>query len=714
GNLKFPFFLTPEKYYVGAAWYQKEVTIPDNWKGKRIVLFLERAHWETTVWIDGKKTGMQNSLCTPHQYDLAGITPGRHIITIRVDNRIKEINPGKDSHSLSDQTQGNWNGIVGRMQLIATPQTYFDDIRLYPNLAAKSVRVQIRLKNDAGKIGSGTIRLMAKLLDNKSNQTLKPVTVSYNISNSDTLLETSYPMGDKFERWDEFNPVCYQLNATLTTGNTETEVRDVIYGMREFKANGTHFEINGKTTFLRGTVENCDFPLTGYPPEDEASWDRVFKICKAYGLNHMRFHSYCPPEAAFIAADKAGLYLHVEGPSWCNHGTGLGSGRPIDQYLMDETERILKEYGNHPSFCMMAYGNEPGGNYVPYLNNWITHFKQRDPRHLYTGAAIGGGWKIIPNSEYMVRAKPRGLPWNKPPQTMFDFADKLEDLKVPYVSHEVGQYCAFPDFSEIREYTGPLKAKNFELFQEDLKDQGMEAQGHDFMMASGKLQALCYKAEIEAALRTPGFAGFELLSLNDYSGQGTALVGMLNVFWKEKGYLTAPEFRQYCNRIVPLARIPKFVYTNEETFTSAVEIANFSGSVLNGVKPSWKITDSKGTIFGKGDFNVSNIPLGNCISLGTITQKLSGIHNAEKLTVEVSAGTYLNSWNIWVYPAKVIIPETGIYSCTQLDAKAIETLKQGGKVFLNAAGKVESGKDVVQTFTPVFWNTSWFKMRPPH
>ncbi|MCX6239753.1 MAG: beta-glucuronidase, partial [Bacteroidia bacterium] len=573
---------------------------------------------------------------------------------------------------------------------------------------------QIRLKGVVGKIGSGTIILRAKLLNYKTNQDLKQVSFPYNFANADTLIEVVYPMGDKFETWDEFNPACYQLDATLSNNKNEKDSKSILFGMRDFKTNGTCFEINGKTIFLRGTVENCDFPLTGYPPEDEASWARVFKICKEYGLNHMRFHSYCPPEAAFIAADKAGIYLQIEGPSWCNHGTSLGNGKPIDKYLYEETERILKEYGNHPSFCMMAYGNEPSGNYVNYLIDWVTFFKKLDPRHLYTGASTGGSWKVIPNSEFMVRAKPRGLPYTRQPQTLFDFSDKLEDFKVPYISHEVGQYCVFPDFSEIKKYTGPLKALNFELFQEDLKDQDMGGQGHDFMLASGKLQVLCYKAEIEAALRTPGFAGFQLLSLNDYSGQGTALVGMLNVFWEEKGYLTSPEFKQFCNQVVPLARIPKFVYMNDETFTSAIEIANFSGAELTSVTPSWKIADAKGTIIAKGTFNVASIPQGNCISLGTISQNLSGIHKAEKLTIDVSVGSYSNNWNIWVYPARLTTPETDIYTCNQLDSIAIETLNRGGKVYLNAAGKVESGKDVVQYFTPVFWNTSWFKMKPPH
>jgi hypothetical protein len=217
----------------------------------------------------------------------------------------------------------------------------------------------------------------------------------------------------------------------------------------------------------------------------------------------MRFHSWCPPEAAFVAADKAGFYLHVEGPSWANHGSGLGLGRPIDQYIYDETNRMAKWYGNHPSFCMMAYGNEPSGKQVEYLTKFVDYWKAKDPRRLYTGAAVGGSWPVIPNNEYMARAGARGLAWNQRPESYSDYSKQIAQFNVPFVAHEMGQYCAFPDFKEIKKYTGIYKAKNFELFKEDLKDHGMADEAEKFLMASGKLQALCYKHEIEKAMRTP-------------------------------------------------------------------------------------------------------------------------------------------------------------------------------------------------------------------
>ena len=109
---------------------------------------------------------------------------------------------------------------------------------------------------------------------------------------------------------------------------------------------------------------------------------------------------------------------------------------------------------------------------------------------------------------------------------------------MPAVVHEMGQWCVYPNFDEVRKYTGPLKPKNFDIFHDSLAEHGMLDQWRDFLRASGKLQALCYKEEIEAALRTPGIGGFELLDLHDFPGQGTALVGVLDPFWESKGYIT--------------------------------------------------------------------------------------------------------------------------------------------------------------------------------
>jgi hypothetical protein len=303
------------------------------------------------------------------------------------------------------------------------------------------------------------------------------------------------------------------------------------------------------------------------------------------------------------------------------------------------------------------------------------------------------------------------------PESISDYHKAVENFSVPYVTHEQGQWCAFPDFKEIKDYTGAYRARNFELFREDLSDQGLGDEAENFLMASGKLQALCYKYEIEKSLRTPGLAGFQLLGLQDFPGQGTALVGLLNAFYGEKGYINAKEFSRFCNTTVPLIRTKKFVYKNSEDLNVDVELFHFGKSALQNAVITWTLKDDNGKLFADGHFPAKNYNIGNCLAVGNINIPLSDVGNAAilKLEVRVKGTSFANDWNIFVYPEKVTTGNSlDIYYTDTLDQKAEEVLKSGGKVFLHAYKNVIKGKEVVQYFTPVFWNTSWFKMRPPH
>lgn len=718
GNIKMPFWLTQLKHYVGLAWYQKDVVIPSSWKGERVVLFLERPHFITRVWFDNVEIGSQNSLVIPHVFDItSAIKPGKHRITVRIDNRMKDIDVGQNSHSVTQHTQGNWNGMVGALQLQAGSPVWFDDIQVYPNLKNKTALVKIKVMNAKGAPISGKIALSTKSFNSNKSHMITPVEVPFTVSGKKSEVTATLQMGEGMLTWDEFDPALYKMDATLTVGK-QNDSKTVQFGMREMSIQGKYFYVNGRKTVLRGTVENCLFPLTGYAPMDEASWERVFRICKAYGLNHMRFHSFCPPEAAFKAADRVGIYMQPEGPSWPNHSTQLGRGLPIDTYLMDETKRLTKEYGNYASFTFLACGNEPRGAWVPWVSKFVDYWKATDPRRLYTGASVGNGWAWQPKNQFHVKAGARGLSWSGDrPESMSDYRSRIDTVKQPYVSHETGQWCVFPNFDEIKKYTGVTRAKNFELFKEDLADNDMADLSQEFLMASGKLQALCYKHEIEKTLRTPDYAGFQLLSLNDYSGQGTALVGVLDAFWDEKGYMTAPQFRRFCNSTVPLVRMAKFVYRNNETLTAKVEVAHFGKEAFSNAKTIWKIKDAHGLVLKQGVLSVKDIPVGNNFDLGEVKLDLSEFESAAKLNLEIAIdGTdFVNDWNFWVYPVqKQAVNTAGIYVTDTLDAKATQILNDGGRVLILAAGKVKYGKDVVQQYQPAFWNTSWFKMRPPH
>ena len=683
GQMKFPFFLTPDKHYVGNAWYERTVMVPKRWKGKPVMLYLERPHIETTVLVNGKRVGHLQSLSAPHVYDITPyIIYGKpNLLTIQVYNGIENVCVGQDSHSVTDQTQGNWNGIVGKIEL-----------RQGPNIWRKRV---------VPDIANGMVAI--------------------------TINETTYrlPLGKDTVRWDEFHPQLY-----TRTVNYQGMPVNVTFGLRELRVDGAQMLINNRPMYLRGTVGNCCFPETGYPPTDEASWERVLGQCKTWGINHIRFHSYCPPEAAFAVADRLGLYLQPEGPSWPNHGVKLRSGMAIDQYLIDEGKRMIDEYGHHPSFCMMAAGNEPAGNWVPYTNEWVQQMKAYDPTRLYCGASVGGGWAWDDGSEYHVKAGARGLDWDRhAPHSDDDYYQQLqyprnykgkEPNNSPIIAHEQGQWCAFPDFKEIPQYTGAYKAKNFEIFRDLLSDNGMAQQAENFLQASGRLQTLCYKYEIERNLRTKDYAGFQLLGLNDYSGQGTALVGVLNVHWLEKGYCTKEDWTQFCSPVVPLAKFPKFVYTNDEMLQVPVELYNASGKTLQQASCTYEVLGD--SMADMAELCSKSLPEGKNIELGVIKYDLKGFTTPTKLTLAVNVvdgdGTeYTNQWDFWVYPKHIPCDSVqcdSLLLTDTLDAKALKVLADGGDVLLTAAGKIRYGNDVKHTYLPVFWNTSWFKMRPPH
>lgn len=759
-DMKLTFFLTPAKHYVGTAWYKRSVHVDAAKSPSRYILYLERPHIETTLWVNGKKVGMRNSLVVAHQYDVTDfIRQGEdNTFCIRIDNRPETVNVGQDSHSITDQTQGDWNGIVGKMELRQVPATHITDLQVYPDVDKSVALVKMQIVGKKGEKVKYSIKCRLHRLVGISIGQIVPdivptATASVRLTGDTTNIEIPVNMGKDCRLWDEFNPNVYKLTATVTGKSKVADERQTWFGMRKFEIRGRMFYVNGTKIQLRGTVENCDFPLTGYAPMDVESWIKVFRRCKEYGLNHMRFHSNCPPEAAFIAADFVGFYLQPEGPSWPNHGIRLGYGDDIDTYLLDETKRMARDYGNHPSFVMMACGNEPAGRWVEWVSKFVDYWKETDSRRVYTGASVGGGWAWQPKSQYHVKAGARGLNWSgRAPQSMDDYSANINryngkdvpggvDIKEPFVSHETGQWCAFPNFDEIGKYTGVNKAKNFEVFRDILNDNGMGQMAKKFLMASGKLQALCYKYEIERTMRTPDYAGFQLLSLNDYSGQGTALVGVTDVFFDDKPYMSAPEFREFCSDIVPLARIPKFTYQNHEVFEAEILVNQFSGHDITAATPVCTVTDHDGKVVSTQTMTTQALPIGQNIKVGTFGMVLEDITEPQKLTltVTISGTDAKNHWDFWVYPEEDELDETvlkpastykakdkqatgkkgsaaqpSLWVTDQFDEKTMQILKDGGNVLITAAGKVTFGKEVVQQFTPVFWNTSWFKMRPPH
>ena len=548
GHVEVPFLSQPPKHYLGVAWYQRDIEIPAGLPGRTLTLFLERAHWQSTVWVDDKAFPTNDSLVAPHVTDLGVLAPGKHRLSIRVDNRtqLPALGHMVDSHSVSDSLGAAWNGIVGKIELRATSPMSLEEVQVFPNVANKTALVRGKIGNSNGKSTLAHLTFSAGSQDHiLLNQKSSPIAVDILVPSEGTNFEEEVKLPVDTAQWDEFHPALQKMEIALKSGQG-SDSREITFGLREITARDKDILLNGRVINLRLTHDGGEFPLTGYPAMDIGSWKKIIRACKDYGLNGIRFHSWCPPDAAFIAADEMGFYLQPECGMWGDLGSPV-----MQQRLNDETARILAAYGNHPSFILLSPSNEPR-NYSRVTPKWAVANYAKDNRRLYSA---GTGWadpsQVNGGAQYATLVRfGDGQLRNSSGWVGRDYSAALENVHIPVLAHEVGQWCAYPDFDVMKKFTGYLRPGNYDIFKYIAGQEGVLDQDHDFAWASGRFQLECYKEEIEANLRTPGLAGFQLLDLHDYLGQGTALIGVLDAFWEPKNYVTAAEYRRFAGPTV--------------------------------------------------------------------------------------------------------------------------------------------------------------------
>ena len=722
--------LSREYVFEGKALYTKQIRIPEEWDGTSVRLVMERTK-PTTIWIDGKEVGANNDISTAQQYDLSSyLFPGTHTVAILVDNG-KQAVPEKvygSSHAYSASTQTNWNGIIGDFYLESAPLCGIDEIQLYPDVAKKVVTARVTLRNPDKGVGKGILSFYAEAWNTDKQHKTPVQTVEVDWTKPEQELELA--LGDKALLWSEFTPALYRLSVSLKTDQS-VDTEQATFGLRDFKTKGRQFTMNGKTTFLRGKHDACVFPLIAHTAMDVKTWRHYFQVAKQYGINHYRFHSWCPPEACFEAADIEGIYLQPELPIWGNIDI---DDTELCDYLLKEGRNLHRAYSNHASFVMFGLGNEMSGE--EGLAMLIQTFKKEDNRHIYASGSnnyLGFKGKQADEDYFTTCRVGRedDKQFNTHARASFSFADAYDGgylnhtypnsemdfssanalCDVPIISHETGQFQVYPNYEEIKKYTGVLKPRNFEIFKKRLEEAGMIDQAHDFMMASGKWSALLYRADIEMNLRTPEWGGFQLLDLQDYPGQGSAYVGILDAFMESKGLIAPEEWRHFCSEVVPLFCTEKFCWTNDEALTGEVEIANYSESDLNGKQLSWVLTDSKQQVLDKGVLPLQ-VKQGELAKVGTLKPAIASVRKAEKVTLALSIdGTpYRNDYSLWIYPAadKEVVPSEDICVTDDLDAH-LKYLTEGGKVLWFPSKDKHKDQTVGGLFQTDYWNYRMFR-----
>ncbi len=720
--------------YVGKAWYKRYIDIPDNWKNKRIVLTMERTK-PSTVYLDGQKVGSQDNISTPQEYELTKfLKPGRHILTVMVDNSSNRI-PKQiitNSHAYCEDTQTNWNGILGNITLRATDNLYIEELQVTVDASQKTVNMNTRLR--------GAIKKKINL-----NFLLIPWGADYGIVVATQEIqpskETQHRLlisyrNDSLGLWSEHHPKIFRIRVEIDGG----DAMEKVVGLRNFTTKGTQFYINDHLTFLRGKHDACVFPLTGHVPTDIGSWRRYMQICKGYGINHIRFHSWCPPEACFLAADIEGLYLQPELPFW---GKFDKEDLPLMDFLYKEGMNIIREYGHHPSFVMFALGNELSGD-IDAMKKFVNGYRKIDKTKLYTFGSntfLGyRGWND--GMDYFTTCRNGGEPWgtfdthtrgsfsfadtfdggilnSMYPNTQYSFSKAIAAIPMPVISHETGQFQTYPDYREINKYQGVLYPYNLKEFRKGLEKKGMLDQALDFHKASGAWSIQLYKADIEMDLRTPGFGGFQLLDLQDYPGQGSAYVGILDAFMESKDLTTPSEWRQWCNDVVPLMLWKGYTWKND-SWEGTVQIANYGETPLKGKQLSWILQYPDGRKHSNGTLRIDKDSIG-LFTVATVRGKLSDIQEATRLNLvlQIEGTSYRNTYPMWVYPENKIQPNDtkGIIICNALSDEIVKKMRQGAKVlympdttsFGKGTWDITASNTVGGLFQTDYWNWGMFK-----
>ena len=728
-----PRYLNRNYVYTGPAVYQREISIPADWAGRPILLHLERTK-KTRVWVDGQPAGeQQKSYTTPHRYDLTALCrPGHtHTLTVEVDNSpagmphamYSTLWEGEAwSHQLTEHGQTNWNGVVGVLRLESPPTLSVSALRLRPDLSRHAVRVEVTLTRlDGAEELWGEVIFQAESwnTDQPVHKTA-PQRAGFHFLPGEitAVLSVHHDMGERPLLWDEFHPNLYRMTAEVWKDGVLCAQTAEDFGMRSFTTGenqgGRQFFINGRPTQLRGEINCAIFPRTGYAPMGLADWLRVFQIYKGYGLNHVRFHTWVPPKAAFQAADRLGLYLYVELPQWGRRMFGdIAQGDDTDvRYYAEDTRRIFAEYLNSPSFVMFALGNEERIGFY-YYEEFLQFCKGLEPELLYSD--IAGHSTYPPSAGFASKWLEPGYLPRMEPCTDWDYREAVQAAPVPITGHEVGQIQVYPDYTrELPRYEGcVLRPRNLEHFRDILAQAGLADRAGDFHRATGKLAAMLYRCFAESYLRTPGSGGFLLLGLQDFSGQGTALVGLLDSLLESKGAITPEEFRRSCCELAVLAKLPRFVWEGGESFEAQIVVANYSpGPVRLGV--DWTLEADGGRVLGWGCLNERLVPQGAVTDFGPIRVELpplaAACHASLKL---VLAGEYdaptapgVNDYALWLFPAVPVpaVPED-IVLCRAYDRQAERALAEGKTVLIISEGTPAAlPRSRAVSFRPDFWS----------
>lgn len=721
--------LTRRYTWTGAAIFTRTLTLPAV-SDKRLILEAERSrHLELRINGEPVPPLQPATLSTPCFFELTRWAGQEIQISLCVDNSYAGW-PGEDilhASAATDETQTNWNGILGRFCIHACPAFWVKDVRVYPRGERLDIALDVAVGADVLKKAAGQAAVLLAgpalkepLRLESTRWTLEPLTGSVTA----VWLRDIAP-DPQIPRWEEGQGALTELTATLLINGTKVSDGRARFGVRTFSVRQGHLTLNGHRFFLRGEANCCVFPRTGYPPMEKSAWLDILQRYQAYGVNCMRFHSWCPPEAAFSAADELGMLMQPELSDW-NFKNALETPHSLEYYEA-ELRQILLCYANHPSFVMLTLGNElcTGDLGHSRMADLVNLARKLDSTRLYAASSNGqygeqgydgvsdfytsaayGKQMLRATSSPMIGHLNQCCPGTR--QNYRKAAAMAGDI--PVFGFEVGQYESWPDFDQIEKFDGITIPENLSAIQRRAKETGACAYWQQGVQASGELALLCYREEVEAVLRTPEMSGLSLLGLQDFPGQGTALVGMMDAHLNRKpqDFADPKRFRRFFSPVLPLACFDTYTYEAGQCFRADLHLANYGTETIHGPL-CWQLREGN-TLLSCGEFHAENgWPAGGLCSAGTICQKLPTDNRAHSLTLALSVEQFRNEYPIWSYPAaeKNLPPQVLVLNA--VTANALRQVQDGACALIDLPADQEHyPTSLACQFSTDFWSVGTF------
>ncbi|NJD09050.1 MAG: glycoside hydrolase family 2 [Gemmatimonadetes bacterium] len=443
------------------GWYQREVSVPAEWRGQRVFLVVGASDWHTTAWLDGVPLGEHRGGYTPFEFELTSLLkPGQgQRLVLRV------ADPDEDFKLEGKQGYGNARGIWQTVYLEARGGTALRTLHFTPDLAGRRVTVAARLLEPARE----PLTLTLSFADGTVPQVVRRLARGADSIRFDVPIAAPH-------LWTLDDPYLYQVQARLSGPGSAADVVDTYFGMRSIAVvdlPGTshrYVALNGAPIYLQLALDQAYHPEGFYTfPSDDFTRAEILRA-KQLGLNGVRVHIKVPLPRKLYWADRLGFLIMADVPNYW----GEPRAEAAAEHDFALRGMIARDF-NHPSIFSWVLFNESWGlltraerrsAYLPQTQDWVASnyrlAKQLDPTRLVEDNSPCCGWGhtetdinswhwYLPGWEWertldMISDSTRpGAPWN--------FEDRFQQARQPNINSEFGNVWGYEGSTGDVDYT---------------------------------------------------------------------------------------------------------------------------------------------------------------------------------------------------------------------------------------------------------------------